>query len=86
MAGNAAADRANNGMMAGVMPRDAADQRAFQAALGLRGGASGEQGDAKAAQDRAGDNNGFEGQRIILPKCAADVLAGSRVDGAGKVI
>ena len=36
MADDAAADRAGDGMVAGVMAGDAADQRALEAALGLR--------------------------------------------------
>ena len=38
MADDAAADRAHNSVMAGVVAGDAADDRPFQAALGLRGG------------------------------------------------
>ena len=37
MADDAAADRAGDAVVAGIVARDAADQRALEAALGLRG-------------------------------------------------
>jgi hypothetical protein len=53
----ASADRAENGMMAGIMARDTADDRAFNAPFGVSGGNRGDQ-KSRDAKGKTGITHG----------------------------